>query len=82
MEDKEKMFIKEQTKKYNDILYECDKDIDDFSTMLLLMSKHYPNEIDVITDFKEIVEGNLETTKNLKRITKEMIKMLQAQCVH
>jgi len=83
MNSKEKDFIKEQSKKYNDILYKCDEDIEDFNSFLCLIKKHYPDkEIDVVGDLKEVVERNLKTTKNLKKITKKMIKMLQSKCEH
>ena len=83
MNGKEKTFIKEQTRKYKDIIYKCNEDIEDFNTFLCLIKKHYPDkEIDVIGDFKEVVENNLKTTENLKKTTKNMIEILQSQCEH
>lgn len=83
MDDKKIVFIKEQTKKYGDVIDSCDDYIDDFDTILHLIKKQYPNDnTDDISNFIKIVESDLKTSENLKKITEELIKTLQSQCEH
>jgi hypothetical protein len=81
--DKNNDFIKKQIEKYQTIKNDCDSDIKDFNNIIRLSEKHFTDsKVEIITDFKKVIENNLKTSQNLKKIATEQIKMLQDNCEH
>ena len=79
---KEQEFIKEQVDKYYKLLDDCDNDNKDFDILITLLVKHYPNIESYYEGLIDSIKNNIQTSKNLKKIAKEQIKMLQENCEH